>query len=183
MVRWYFNLMITPGPGLGILDHTTITTTIVCLKIKKQNVSISYIRLNEMHSLALFLVHVLIDSFSLCHALHTLTWFFFVNFPASISFTLPVKPSAIIILCAKILSFFMKDTFMIVESENTLKWRWHSKRQFHRDNKISKVMIHCHLGILIPKIQPKYLGWEVNFKEYLVSLGYYKAKIVKSKIL
>lgn len=44
-----------------MLDH--ITTTTVSLKSKRQNVSISYVRLKEMHSLALalFLVHVLLD--------------------------------------------------------------------------------------------------------------------------
>lgn len=34
---------------------------------------------------------------------------------------------------------------------------------------ICKMIIHCHLHILTPKSQPKYLGWEVNFKEYLIS--------------
>lgn len=66
--RWYFNLMITRAQRLGMLDHITTTTT-VYLKSKRQNVSISYMRLKEIHSLvlALFIVHVLIDSSSLCH--------------------------------------------------------------------------------------------------------------------
>lgn len=166
--RWYFNLMITPGPRLGMLDHITTTTT-VCLKSKRQNVSISYMKLKEMHSLplTLVLVHVLMDSSSLCHAFTYTNMIFSLLF--QLQFPLPVKFSAIIILCAKILSFIMKNAFMIVESENTFKWIWHSKRQFHKDNKICKMIIHCHLRILILKSQPKYLGWEVNFKEYLVS--------------
>lgn len=66
--RWYFNLMTTLAQRLGMLDHITTTTT-VYLKSKRQNVSISYMRLKEIHSLALalFLVHVLIESSSLCH--------------------------------------------------------------------------------------------------------------------
>lgn len=88
--RWYFNLLITPEPRLGILDHitTTTTTTTVCLKSKRQNISISLKErlkgLKEMHSLALalFLVPVLIDSSSLCRvfAYTNLIFFLFSSF-------------------------------------------------------------------------------------------------------
>lgn len=71
-----------------MLDHITTTTT-VCLKSKRQNVSISYMKLKEMHSLplTLVLVHVLMDSSSLCHAFTYTNMIFFPPFPASISFT------------------------------------------------------------------------------------------------